>query len=75
MTDFERQSPEGSPEASELEGGGTEQTWGQGEGRHEPTIPDENDEEATPTTPSGGTAADLDDPDPPLAREDEGMDR
>lgn len=24
---------------SELEGGGTEQTWGQGEGRHDPTIP------------------------------------
>jgi hypothetical protein len=35
----ERERP--ATDASELEGGGTEQTWGQGEGRHEPTIPDE----------------------------------
>lgn len=34
----EREHPAG--EASDLEGGGTEQTWGQGEGRHAPTIPD-----------------------------------
>ena len=40
MTDFERENPT-SPDASELEGGGTEQTWGQGEGAHEPTIPDD----------------------------------
>ena len=31
MTEQERRPSE----ASELEGGGTEQTWGQGEGRHE----------------------------------------
>ena len=50
-----------------------EQTWGQGEGAHEPTIePDEPDEEAV--TYSEGTASSLDDPDA-LAREDEGMDR
>ena len=76
MTDVERESPEPTGEASELEGGGTEQTWGQGEGRHEPTIPDrdeEEDEERVPPTYSGGTATELDDPDLPLAREDEGM--
>jgi hypothetical protein len=80
MTDFERQAPEGTPpegttEASEIEGGGTEQTWGQGQGTHEATIPDEETDEETPKSYSGGTAADLDDPDLPLAREDEGMDR
>lgn len=66
----ERDAPQGPP--SELEGGGTEQTWGQGEGRHEPTIPDD---ETQPATYSGGEATDLDDPDLPLAREDEGMER
>jgi hypothetical protein len=74
MSELERDTPE----ASELEGGGTEQTWGQGVGDHEPTLPDEEDEEATPPVPptySGGTATELDDPDLPLAREDEGMDR
>jgi hypothetical protein len=76
MTDVEREptTPEPSPEASELEGGGTGQTWGQGEGPHEPTIPDEEAEE-TPATYTGGTPAHLDDPDLPLTREDEGMDR
>jgi len=69
MTEAERPSAE----PSELEGGGTEQTWGQGEGRHEPTIPDAEEE---PTTSyADGTARTLDDPDLPLAREDEGMDR
>jgi hypothetical protein len=77
MTDLEREAPEPTDEASELEGGGTEQTWGQGEGTHEPTIPDDDEEEAEepPATYSGGTATQLDDPDLPLAREDEGMDR
>jgi hypothetical protein len=58
---------------SELEGGGTEQTWGQGEGRHEPTIADEAEEPAR--TYVDGTARELDNPDLPLAREDEGLDR
>lgn len=53
--------------------GGTEQTWGQGEGRHEPTIPEE--EEKQPAAYSGGDATELDDPELPLSREDEGMDR
>jgi hypothetical protein len=78
MTDLERDAPE-SPDASELEGGGTEQTWGQGTGQHEPTIPDEDDEGSEesngPSTFSEGTATTLDDPDLSLAREDEGMDR
>ena len=75
MTAHEREPGEPTPEASELEGGGTGQNWGQGEGMHEPTIPGDADEEETPSTYSGGTAAELDDPDLPLAREDEGMDR
>ena len=74
MTDFERPAPDPTDEASKLEGGGTEQTWGQGEGQHEPTIPDDDDEKA-PTTSSGGTAADLDDPKLRLSRDDEGKDR
>jgi hypothetical protein len=74
MTDLERDAPD-TPDASELVGGGTEQTWGQGEGRHEATIPDKEDEEEGPSTYSGGTATQLDDPDLPLAREDEGVDR
>ena len=61
-------------EPSDLEGGGTEQTWGQGEGRHEPTIPDDEDEKPAATY-SGGSATTLDDPDLPLTREDEDMDR
>jgi hypothetical protein len=89
MTDLERDPTTPEPEASELEGGGTGQNWGQGEGAHEPTIPDRPDQpdkpdkpdeeqqerEQVPPTYSGGTAADLDDPDLPLARDDEGMDR
>ena len=58
--------------ASELEGGGDEQTWGQGEGHHEPTIPDE---EPDATSYAGGRPHELDDPDLPLSREDEGMER
>jgi hypothetical protein len=73
MTEQERRPSE----ASELEGGGTGQTWGQGEGRHEPTIPDDEDEneQRVPSTYSDGTPRQLDDPDLPLAREDDGMDR
>jgi hypothetical protein len=74
MTDYEREPTEPTPEASELEGGGTGQNWGQGEGPHEPTIPKKHEADQ-PSTYSGGTAAGLDDPDLPLAREDEGMDR
>jgi hypothetical protein len=48
-----------------------EQTWGQGEGEHEPTIEGEEQEDVTY---SEGTARSLDDPEA-LAREDEGMDR
>ena len=75
MTDLERETPEPASDASELEGGGTGQNWGQGEGEHEPTIPDDADEGETAPTYSSGTAAELKDPDQPLAREDEGMDR
>lgn len=78
MTDHERERTDPTPEASELEGGGTGQNWGQGEGAHEPTIPakeDEVDEEQVPPTYSGGTATGIDDPGLPLTREDEGMDR
>jgi hypothetical protein len=69
----ERERPDG--EASELEGGGTEQTWGQGEGRHEPTIPDDDDYTDTPATYSDGTPSRPTDPGAPRTREDEGMDR
>ena len=48
MTDGERQPAERS-QPSELEGGGTGQTWGQGEGRHEPTIADDDDNDEQPT--------------------------
>ena len=78
MTDREREFTEPASEASELEGAGTGQNWGQGEGAHEPTIPsreDEEEEERVARTYSGGTAAGLENPDLPLAREDEGMDR
>jgi hypothetical protein len=51
-----------------------EQTWGQGEGRHEPTIP-ADDAEEQPTSYAHGTAHDLDDPSMPLTREDEGRNR
>lgn len=71
MTTERRAQPS---EASELEGGGHEQTWGQGEGRHEPTIEPETPSD-DPATYSEGTAADLDDPDLALTREEEGMDR
>ena len=67
----ERDTPHATP--SELEGGGEEQTWGQGEGRHEPTIPDDDEQE--PTSYAGGTPHDLDDPDLPLSRETEGMEK
>ncbi len=55
----------------------TEQTWGQGEGEHEPTLPNDDEQAADSTASSyaGGTATELDDPDLPLAREDEGMER
>ena len=52
----------------------SEQTWGQGEGAHEPTIEPEKSE-PRPTTYSDGTATELEDPDAPLARDDEGLDR
>jgi hypothetical protein len=52
-----------------------EQTWGQGEGEHEPTIPEDDAESSTtPSSYSEGTAADLGEPET-LSREDEGMDR
>ena len=54
--------------------GEPEQTWGQGEGAHQPTIEPEP-AEAEPRTYSEGEASELDEPDAPLAREDEEMDR
>ncbi|MGH2417692.1 MAG: hypothetical protein ACRDFY_05100 [Candidatus Limnocylindria bacterium] len=51
-----------------------EQTWGQGEGEHEPTIPEDDAESSTTPTYSEGTATYLGEPGS-LAREDEGMDR
>lgn len=62
-------------EPSELEGGGDEQTWGQGEGRHEPSIPGPESGDEEPTSYAGGTPRTLDDPDLPLSREDEDMER
>jgi hypothetical protein len=51
------------------------QTWGQGEGEQEPTIPEEDAESSTtPSTYTEGTATELGEPES-LAREDEGMDR
>jgi hypothetical protein len=49
------------------------QTWGQGEGEHESTIPEDEESTTTPSSYSEGTAGRLEDP--PLARDDEGMDR
>jgi hypothetical protein len=78
MTAVERE-PGQAP--SELEGGGTDQTWGQGEGQHEQTIPEPEepdaatDEEEPTSSYADGTARPLDDPDLPLTREEEGMDR
>ena len=51
----------------------SEQTWGQGEGTHEATIPDDEDPEARMSSYSEGTAGRPDEPRP--ARDDEGMDR
>lgn len=53
----------------------SEQTWGQGEGAHEPTLEPEAPEREGGATYTGGTATEIDDPDAPLAREDEGMER
>ena len=50
-----------------------DQTYGQGEGEHDATIPEEDDEAST-TTYTEGTATELGEPES-LAREDEGMDR
>jgi hypothetical protein len=71
----ERDHSEGTDaRPSDLEGGGTEQTWGQGSGAHDPTIGEEADTAPEPTTSyADGTATELDDA--PLNREDEGMDR
>ena len=55
------------PAASDLEGGGTEQTWGQGQGRHEPTVtPDEPSDDVGPATGQAEASA---------SDEREGMDR
>lgn len=57
---------------SELEGGGDEQTWGQGEDVHQPTIPAEGEDR--PTAYPEGEGAELGDPET-LTREDEAMER
>lgn len=64
---MDQQRPTGEDEAPD-------QTWGQGEGTHEPTIPEDDAESSTTPTYSEGTATDLGEPES-LAREDEGMDR
>jgi hypothetical protein len=71
----ERDQYEADP--AELEGGGEGQTWGQGEGRHEPTIPadEADDADETPTSYSDGRPTKLDDRNAPLSRETEGMER
>ena len=51
-----------------------EQTYGQGEGHHEPSIPEDESSESDRSTYADGTATDLDDPNV-LTRDDEGMDR
>jgi hypothetical protein len=70
-------TPPDEGEASELEGGASGQNWGQGEGRHEPTIPrgKERSEKSAPATFAGGSATHVDDLDAPLVRDDEGMER
>jgi hypothetical protein len=71
--------PPDEGEASELEGGASGQNWGQGQGRHEPTIPRDEEhaekEKSAPATFAGGSATPVDDPDAPLVRDDEGMER
>jgi hypothetical protein len=61
-----------APDSSAVEGGEDAQTWGQGEGAHQPTIPDD---EERPTTYAGGRPHELGDREMPLSRESEGMDR
>jgi hypothetical protein len=51
--------------------GQPEQTWGQGEGKHEPTIPDDDDTGEEPRSHTGETTR-RDDPDA-SSRDDEGM--
>ena len=52
-----------------------DQTWGQGEGEHEPTIPEDAVSSTTPIPPSSSEGIASDPQAPSLAREDEGMDR
>jgi hypothetical protein len=47
IDETDRQAGDPDPNASELEGGGTDQTWGQGEGAHEATLPPEEDSGST----------------------------
>ncbi len=68
----ERDTAEPTPPEGDAK---SDQTWGQGEGTHEPTLDPEAAEREARTTYSGGTATEIDDPDAPLAREDEGMER
>src|SRR5688500_7509151 len=59
---------------SDTDDGEPEQPRGQGEGAHEPTIEPEPPA-AEPRTYSERVTSDVDEPDAPLAREAEGMDR
>ena len=47
MDQTDRPAGDPDPNASELEGGGTEQTWGQGAGAHEATLTPEEDSGST----------------------------
>ena len=68
----ERDTTEPTPPEGDAK---SEQSWGQGEGAHEPTLEPDASEQEPGATYSGGTASEIDDPDAPLAREDEGMER
>jgi hypothetical protein len=52
MTDQPDRTRDPEPSASELEDGGTEQTWGQGEGAHQPTIPTDEEPGAADPDPT-----------------------
>ncbi|MDQ4034912.1 MAG: hypothetical protein M3153_03195 [Chloroflexota bacterium] len=68
----ERQATDDATNDSDV--GEPEQTWGQGEGKHQPTI-EQAPAEEEPRTDSEWAATELDQPDAPPTRDEEGMDR